>query len=529
MNISVRRAVGLLAAPALAVSAIVAVSAPAAQAGPVPAPAGADRSPAAAGAAYLASQPGPDGLIKSWYIWPENTPPQSSIDYGLTIDAAYALDAVGGQPAKLTALTDALQGAIGSYATGGGSRAKLASYLLAQGRSGSAIDGLVTALEGNISEDTGIVGRLVDPDPYDYNSPLTQAYAVAALDLAGSDEADEALDFLLGQQCEAGFVQEYFPAKDAADQTCDGAAAPVASVDTTALTVLMLQGQKGETATELAEATSWLASQQAADGSWGANANSTGLAGWALGVSGNTAAAAKAAGWVRAHQLANAGSCAPYAAQDAGAVTLDDLGYANAASGALDQVDTSVATRATTQALPALLWAPGGAAAGDTAVTATTKLVRAGSTQTVGLRGAPGDTLCVSANGTSTRVLLPASGTASTSVKLSTRTRKTSVSVVDAGGETDAVAITGLGAKRVLFSVGKKAHRGKKVVVKVRGLAKGESVVVTFRGVKVAQGKANAQGKKTLRFKATKVGRAKVLVRGQFKNRRNSKVITVTR
>ena len=82
----------------------------------------------------------------------------------------------------------------------------------------------------------------------------------------------------------------------------------------------MLQDQKADPAVAAAldEATAWLGSQQGPDGSFG-NANSTGIAGWALGVSGNTAAATAAAGWVRAHQLANAGACTTYAAQDDGA------------------------------------------------------------------------------------------------------------------------------------------------------------------------------------------------------------------
>ncbi|HTW14557.1 MAG TPA: hypothetical protein VMF51_05460 [Nocardioides sp.] len=534
MNTHVRRVAGLLAAPALAATAVVAVSAPAAQAAPIAAPAGVDRAPAASAAAYLAAQPEASNIIRVFYSYlDESTTPPTPVegdylDYGLTIDAGYALDAVGGQTAKLTQITDALQAGIGDYAFGGSSRAKLASFLLAQGRTGADIDALVDALEGNISDDAGTLGRLVETTGDDWNSTLTQSYAVAALDLAASDEADEALAYLLGQQCAAGFFQEYLPAKDAADQTCDAESA-VPSVDTTALAVLMLQGQKAGVAEELADATGWLASQQAADGSWGGNANRTGLAGWALGVSGNAAAAGKAAGWLRAHQLANAGTCATYAAKDAGAVTLDDLGFANAASGPLDQIDNSVATRATAQALPALLWAPGGAAAGATTVSATTKLVRAGSTQAVSLRGAPGDTLCVTAAGARTRVVLPASGSASASVKLPGGTRKTAVSVVDAGGETKTVAITGLGARKLPVSVATKIRKGKRLAVRVGGLVRGESVVVSYRGKKVARGKANAKGKATLRFKATKVGRGKLVVRGQFANRKNTKVVTVKR
>ncbi|SDC70907.1 prenyltransferase/squalene oxidase repeat-containing protein [Nocardioides lianchengensis] len=507
------------------------LSAPGAQAAPIPAPAGSDPAPAAAGARYLAAQPGADSLVKTFYVYPEGNPPQSYTDYGLTVDLGFALDAVGSQGAKLTAVTDALVANIGNYAFSGGARAKLASFLVAQGRTGASITELVTALEGNVSEEAGIVGRLVDADPNDYNSPLTQAYAASALDLAGSDEAAAARTFLLAQQCDEGFFRQDFSAKDAADQTCDGAATTTPSVDSTGLAVLMLQSQKDEpvVAAAIESAVAWLISQQADNGSFGGNANSTGLAGWAMGVAGATDYAADAASWLRAHQLANAGACVPFATKDSGAVTLDDLGFANAKAGALDAVDNSVATRASTQAVPALLWADGGNAMGKPSVDATAKLVRAGSQQPVTLTGAPGDTLCVSAAGARTLVTLPATGTARSTVTLPARTARTAVSVVDAGGQTASVTIRGLAGLKVRFATATKVRKGKRVVVKVRGLAAGESITVAFRGKKVVTTKANASGRKTVRFRATKLGRAKLVVRGEFANRRGTKVVTVTR
>lgn len=507
------------------------LTAPHAQAAPVPAPTGSDPAPAAAGASYLAAQPGTDNLVKTFYVYPEGTPPQSYTDYGLTVDLGFALEAVGGQGTKLTAVTDALVANIGNYAFSGGARAKLASFLLAQGRTGAPVTDLVTALEGNVSGDAGIVGRLVDADPNDFNSPLTQAYAASALDRAGSAEAAAARTFLLAQQCDDGFFRQSFSAKDAADQTCDGAATTTPSVDTTGLAVLMLQSQKDEpvVAAAIESAVAWLISQQADNGSVGGNANSTGLAGWAMGVAGATDYAADAASWLRAHQLANAGACVPFAAKDSGAVALDDLGYANAKAGPLDAVDNSVATRASTQAVPALLWADGGDAAGKPGVSATSKLVRARSKQPVTLTGAPGDSLCVSAAGTRTLVTLPAGGSARSVVTLPAKTARTNVSVVDAGGQTASVTIRGLAAQKVRFTAPAKVRKGKRVVVKVRGLAAGESVTVAFRGKKIVSTKANASGRKTVRFKATRVGRAKLVVRGEFADRKGTKVVTVTR
>ena len=450
---------------------------PSAQAAPVPAPAGADPAPAARAAAYLAAQPQPNNIIKTFYEFPPGTF-DSYDDYGLTIDAASALDAVGGNTAKVAAMTTALEANIGNYVFGGGTAAKMSSFLLAQGRTGVAIDDLVGDLEDHIETAAPNTGRLVDPeDPMtpwddDFNSPLTQAYAVSGLNNAGSSLAGSAPTFHLAQQCTAGFFRASFSAKADADQSCNGAVGPTPSVDTTGLTVILLQDQKSKPVVSAAitKALDWLVSQQAANGSFSSgNANATGLAGWALGISGRTAAAAKAAGWLRAHQLANAGTCTPYAAKDNGAVTLDDLGYTNAASGPLDDVENSVATRATTQALPALLWAPGGADAGATTVTGPTGFVPAGSTQNVALSGAPGNTVCVTKGGTPTRVVLDAAGAATVPVTMGAETSTVTVSTVDAGGETDSLSIDGLASTTLEVDPKKDTvAKGTVLVVKVR-------------------------------------------------------------
>ena len=320
-------------------------------------------------------------------------------DYGLTIDAAWAIDAVGGPAAKVVAMADALEANIGDYSSfGGGATAKAAAFLLSQGRNDATVSGLITSLEDDhISTSGPTTGRLVDAS-FDFETPLTQSFAVAALNNAGSDLANSVLSFLLKQQCTAGFFRPSF-----SDQGCSGPdlqrdAGRPGSLDTTGLAVLMLQDQKSKPAVSAAitKALDWLVSQQAANGSFNSgNANSTGLAGWALGVSGRTTAAAKAAQWLRGQQLANAGSCLKYAAKDNGAITLDSLGLANAATGPLSQVDSDVVTRATAQSLPALLWAPGGSAAGASTLTGPTGFVPAGSAQSVSVAGAPGNTVCV--------------------------------------------------------------------------------------------------------------------------------------
>lgn len=506
---------------------------PSAQAATIPGPSGADPAPAAAGATYLAAQPDPaTGIIKTYYVFPENTPAQSFEDYGLTIDAGFALDAVGGQAAKLATMTSALESHIGDYVFGGGSAAKMASFLLAQGRTGAPVNGVVTTLESHIETAAPNAGRLVDADPNDFNTPLTQAYAVSALNDAGSSLAGSALGFLLQQQCSAGFFRGSFSAKASATQSCDAAASPTGNVDTTGLAVLMLQDQKSQPAVSAAitKAVDWLATQQAANGSFNSgNANSTGLAGWALGVAGRTAVAGKAALWLRGQQLANAGSCTKYAAKDNGAVTLDSLGLANAASGPLGQVDNSVATRSTTQALPALLWAPGGSAAGGSTVTAPSGFVAAGSAQSVAVSGAPGNTVCVSTGGAGTRVVLDASGKATVPLTAPATTGKVTVSVVDAGGETDSASFTALAAAKLKVKAPKAVKKGAKVVVKVSGLEAGEPVTVSLGRGKKVKAVANAAGKVKVkvRLAATKAGRTKIKAEGAFANRKGKATVTV--
>lgn len=537
MRSTIVRGIAAVSGSALALSLALAV--PGAQAAPVAGPAGADPAPAAAAAAYLAGQPESSGIITSYYDYPVGPPFESSVDYGLTIDAAWALDAIGGQAAELAAMTAALEENAESYYTdfsGTGAAAKLSAFLQSQGRSGPVVGDLVAGVESRISAVSPTEGRLLDPDDPgtawedDFNTPLTQAFAVSALNNAGSDLANEALGFLLDQQCEEGFFRDAFAARDAADQTCDGATGSVGNVDTTGVVLLMLQDQKSKPVVKAAitSALDWLESEQAADGSFNdGNANSTGLAGWVLGVSGRTASATSAAGWLRGQQLANAGACAPHSPDVDGAVVLDELGLLNAADG-LDDIENSSATRATAQAGPALLWAPGGAASGAFTLTGPTGFERAGSTLQYAVQGAPGDTVCVSSVGSPSTVVLGAGGAGTVAVKLPAATTTLSVSAVDAGGETHALSVTGL-AKTTLGVKAKKATvaQGKKVVVTVSGLAPGEQVTVRLGGKKV-KATAKANGRAKVKIVATKPGKSQVKAVGAFKNRKGKTTVTVT-
>jgi hypothetical protein len=108
------------------------------------------------------------------------------------------------------------------------------------------------------------------------------------------------------------------------------------------------------------------------------------------------------------------------------------------------------------------------------------------------------------------------------------KTADVTVSAVDAGGETDSLTITGLAKARLKAKGPATVQLGDKFTVKVSGLEPGESVVVKFLGKKVEK-EANAKGVVKVRLKATKLGKAKIKLRGEYGSRKGSKVVTVTR
>lgn len=290
-------------------------------------------------------------------------------DHSTTVDLAYALRAVAPDSAALPEITKALAAGADAYTSPGqdvyaGSTGKLLSFAVDAGADPRAFGGedLVAQLEGRTADKGAAKGRISDKSQYgDYANGFGQAWAVRGLTLAGSDEAANARDFLLQQQCEAGFFRLYFPAADAPAQAC-GKAAPE-PVDTTALAYVLLHDLAEEDAAlaaALDEAIAYILSQQADDGSFSGgdggnvvpNANSTGLAGWALHLAGEDDAAADAAVWVRAHQL---GECEGKLAADAGAIGFDDLTLAAAGRRGLTAKTEYQWRLATSQSLPALL------------------------------------------------------------------------------------------------------------------------------------------------------------------------------
>lgn len=299
-------------------------------------------------------------------------------DYGLSIDVAFGLRAIGGYSATVNEINTAVAAHVNSYTTGvdfgsadiyAGPTAKALVMAQISGANPTSYGGvnLVRRVNGRIATKAPIAGRLQDKSSKDYANTIGQAYAVRGLTKAGSPKASSALGFLLKQQCRRGYFRLSFtPSKTRRNQTCDGGTATASAPDTdaTAIAVISLSAlnsRKPAVKTAISRAVTWLARRQKADGSFGggtsteaSNANSTGLAGWALGVRGYCRPANKAAVWLAALQVQSATSGSALAA-DIGAIGYDKAGYdAAVAVEAIAPEGRDQWRRASAQAAPAL-------------------------------------------------------------------------------------------------------------------------------------------------------------------------------
>ncbi|MEX0426554.1 prenyltransferase/squalene oxidase repeat-containing protein [Nocardioides sp. DS6] len=301
-------------------------------------------------------------------------------DYSLSADIAFGLHTVSGHDEDVRAVAKAVAANLKAYVapgygtlTSAGSAAK--ALVLGQDADADT-DGLVATLERTVTTSGPSKGRIADQlDPKDkkatdYANVIGQSYAVQALAAAGSSDADEATDFLLEQQCSAGWFRVTFTADPkAADQTCDGDPKATPDPDATAFAVLALaslEDADDDVTAARDKAVAWLEKQQAANGSFSsaqpkvANANTTGMAGWALGTVGETEAAGKAATWVAQHQL----GCD--AGKAAGAIAYDDSSLAQTRAKGITVKTEGQIRLATAQALPVLRWLPVHAAPQET-------------------------------------------------------------------------------------------------------------------------------------------------------------------
>ncbi len=452
-------------------------------------------------------------------------------DYGATVEAAYAFDAVG-VVTEIPPIADALEANADAYTSPGtevyaGSTGKLLSFVLDHTSDDPTSFGGVD-LVAQLESVTANSGRIADVSAWgDFANMFGQAWAVRGLTLAGSDEAPAATGFLLGRQCGAGFFNLDF------GTACN---APVPPVDTTAQIVVLLADLDIVDAAlaaardeAIADAVSWIKSRQAADGSFdggtaaeGANANSTGLAGQALHLTAEHEAAEQAATWIRGRQVAGL-DCEGGLSDETGAIAYDDAAYDSGAANGITDATAGQWDFATIQALPALVLAPA-SEDDEISIGGTPTFLDGGSRRLVVVHGlAPGERACASLGRNARRVVGGSDGKARVRIGVPDRTGPVSVS---AAALDQGVGIAGrvvLSAKKLRPGTRSSvAPRARQRVV-VRGLWAREPVVVKDDGVVVARGRANKNGRFSVKYGVGRQrGKHHVLVIGRFKDRRGA-------
>ena len=303
-------------------------------------------------------------------------------DYGLSIDAAISLDELDDEAAVQqtseavaanidTYISGKAFGDPGSTYAGPAAKALVLAQLAGDPTAFGGVD-LVQTVESVTTQGGPAAGRIVDVSTFGDNANvLGQAFAVQGLEEAGSARAADALAYLLTQQCSEGYFRLSFTKDvEAADQSCDAGSAKESQpdVDTTAVAVLAVGESDDEpgVADAVARATEWLAGQQSDEGAFTGsgdtaveNANSTGLAGWALGENGRRDAAESAATWVRSVQAGSDGACDQWGAA-AGAIAYDPAALEAGAKDGITKKSAGQWLRSTAQAVAVLQWAPAG-------------------------------------------------------------------------------------------------------------------------------------------------------------------------
>lgn len=487
-----------------------------------------DPVPMRQGAHWIAGQVGSGVVQTSGYA-----------DYGLSIDMAFGLEAAGAQAAKVATIRDAIERHVNDYTTGGssdpgsvyaGPTAKALVFAQSTRTDPATFGGvdLVSRLKKTVSTQAPTVGRIHDISKYgDYANVLGQALAARGLSNAGASDAADVTAFLLQQQCAAGFFRlEFTTSTSGPSQSCD-ADNGVADTDATAYAAIQLEAiDSPSTAVTaaIASAKKWLLGHQLSSGAWGgggptaaANANSTGLAGWALG---ETAASRRGAIWLRLRQVRDARPCTTKLTPDQGAVAYDGAAFSAGRNDGITSDTRGQWRRASAQAVPALRYTP--RVASPLRVTGPhVRYLRAGTHVTLHVSGVtPYAKACTSQGHQDhhrSAHAVGGSGTFQRSVALPHRTGPQWWRVRDSDGRYASVTLHVLGAKRLRPHLSRHTVRPHHTVrVNLGGLAPYERVVVRWRGHVVAFGHAGSGGHFHARFHVGHAGHGRVLVTGQF-------------
>lgn len=470
-------------------------------------------------------------------------------DYGLSIDTGLGLAAVSPKDPTVDTISDTVARHLPAYVGKGteryaGATAKAAVLAQTAGdgaRSFGGVD-LINRVERLTTDSGATKGRISDRSDYgDFANVIGQSFATQALDKAGSSERGAARSFLLQQQCAPGWFRVDFSATDAPDQSCDGSTGSAADTDATALAVLALLDQRDHApvAAAVRRAAAWLTDTQKSNGSFGggtateaSNANSTGLAGRVLAVTGHAGAARMAAVWVRQRQLAGIGTCQPFVKADLGALAYDDAARKTARQDGITVETQDQFRRATAQALPVLQYAPAASRNRSISGGFTGAFVRAGATRRFTVTGiAPGSPVCGSVGESRQLVVAGSAGRAVVPVTAPKSTGRVGARVVSRSNSM-ASSVYVLARKTIGFDFAKaKVPAGGKQTVRAHGLAPKEKVRLRYRGKQVDSGFANADGVFVGGFSVySKPGTYDVTVTGQFQDiRRGIKSFTVTR
>jgi len=471
-------------------------------------------------------------------------------EYGLSIDAALALKALGGHDARVESVRTAIAENVNKYITGeafgdagstyAGAVAKTMVLAQSTGGNPSSFGGvnLQSRLEGRVSSTAPIAGRLEDVSTYgDSANTLGQSFAANGLSTAGSTKNADVTSFLLKQQCSTGYFRLKFTAdKTAPNQSCvDGTDVP--DTDATAIAVLQLASQSGNGTvnTAIGKAKAWLVAQQESDGSWGGgastedpNANSTGLAAWALG---DTPQSERAAEWLRENQVTGYNACDKLSSQR-GAIAYNGSSFAAGRTNGITGDTSDQWRRASAQALPGLAYLPQDTTPSNPSLTGPSGYLKAGTSQVLTTRGVQtGDQLCLS--GPNTAFKGTASGTSwAKTVTLPAGTAARRYAVRDTAGHGATSTLKVLGKKTLSVRTSKqRVKRSGRVSVTVSGLASGERARIYYKGALKRSATASSTGRLTASFKVGRaLGRKKITATGQFSDiRRGTQIIRVVR
>jgi hypothetical protein len=334
------------------------------------APSGAASPQSKRSAAWLVTQLD-GGLVESEY--PDGTGGWVSYtDFGLALDVYYTFDQLGVRAPKRRQILRAIEPRAAEYTdaygtTYAGAIGKLLTAVQTQGFNPSKYgDGdLLPRLEDLVVDSGPEQGRAKDVSDWeDSSNTFGQAFVATALTEARSSKAADAIEFLLKQQCAAGFFREKM---NSVDFTCDSATTEQRrpDIDATASTALALRSllpaapvaARAEVRDALRSATRWLVSRQVRNGAFagGRNTNSTGLAAVALHEAGRKAPARKAARWVNRFRVTpKMVRTTKLRPRDVGAVAYNHAALKQGKQSGLGRDARYQWRRATAQAAPAL-------------------------------------------------------------------------------------------------------------------------------------------------------------------------------